>query len=226
MPRRTALLILRGLHAIGGIVLVASTMLTYGTFTLVDGDRYRYAQTYQFVSVVVGYTSVQLGLLYLVGVGLLRQPSIDIVLERFVDGILALCSVVVGYMAQRKVASCDASMVSYQVACAGLDWSVAASFGLATLFALSLCYNCCVRRPSHPDAVENLVPRGNYGPQRCIPGSIPMLSPRGDDTTGRALASMDQDRTENLVPRGNFSLAEDDDIDKTEKLVPRGDFHL
>ncbi|OQR82485.1 hypothetical protein ACHHYP_20790 [Achlya hypogyna] len=217
---RKALLLLRGLQAVAGVVLVGSTMLSYGTFTLADDDRYRFAQTYQFVSVVLGYTALQIGLLYGVFVGLLHKAPPDAILERSVDATLVISSTVCGYMANRKVGTYSKTLGVYHVDNAALSCSMAACFVTASLFVLSLGHSLCLALPSHPDAVENLVPRGNYGPRRCIPGSIPMLSPRDGDTTG--IAQGDEDKTENLVPRGNFC----NDLDKTDRLMPRGNFNV
>ncbi|OQS05879.1 hypothetical protein THRCLA_02037 [Thraustotheca clavata] len=216
---------LRGFQACCGVLIVATTMLTYDTFQLIDGDQYRYAQTYQFVSVVVGYTTIQYGVLYIVFVISLRKISPDVVLERFLDGILVICSIVCGYMAQRKILSCNTRMFVYQAHCDALTWSAIACFVNAGLFILSLLCSFCNKKKLNPDATQNLVPRGNYGP------SIPMLSPRNfdDDNTDRIIPrgnfKPEEDRTDKLVPRGNFALKSiEPDEDKTEKLVPRGNF--
>ncbi|KAG9412073.1 hypothetical protein AC1031_017704 [Aphanomyces cochlioides] len=241
---RTVMAVFRVLHAAIGVAIVATMMESYPTFRLDDGDVYRYAQTYHFCVVVVGYTALQYGAWYFVFVSYMKRMRIDIILERLLDIILLLTHVLCGYFASVKASCPPEATKATNLRCSGLQATMALCFSNAGIFLLVLIYGFVVRLPSHPDSMENLVPRGNYGgnyrssDQTPVdahvppvdsdqPGrkSMPMLSPLWDVlSTADKAPTHEDDKTGNLVARGQFGNVKIEDVDKTDRLLPRGNF--
>ncbi|RHZ22313.1 hypothetical protein DYB37_010778, partial [Aphanomyces astaci] len=246
---RAFLCVMRTTQALIGTATIIAMMLAYGSFLLEDGDMYRYAQTYHFCVVVVGYTALQYGAWYVVFVSYMQRCVLDEILERFLDIILLITSLVCGYLTNLKTGCHELVAKETYGRCSNLQVTMILCFANAVLFSLLLVYNLLVTIPSnssHPDCTMNLAPRGNYGVSAtpvvsALPvngvhdgelhgnPSVPMLSPLWDvlstsHTMDKAPPS-DEDKTANLHPRGQFGTPlKIDDVDKTDRLLPRGNF--
>ncbi|RHY42079.1 hypothetical protein DYB30_008723 [Aphanomyces astaci] len=246
---RAFLCVMRTTQALIGTATIIAMMLAYGSFLLEDGDMYRYAQTYHFCVVVVGYTALQYGAWYVVFVSYMQRCVLDEILERFLDIILLITSLVCGYLTNLKTGCHELVAKETYGRCSNLQVTMILCFSNAVLFSLLLVYNLLVTIPSnssHPDCTMNLAPRGNYGVNAtpvvsALPvngvhdgelhgnPSVPMLSPLWDvlstsHTMDKAPPS-DEDKTANLHPRGQFGIPlKIDDVDKTDRLLPRGNF--
>ncbi|KAF0699259.1 Aste57867_10159 [Aphanomyces stellatus] len=240
----TFMAVMRALHAIIGTATVVTMMQAYGTFRLEDSDMYRYAQTYHFCVVVVGYTALQFGAWYCIFVSCMKRMDVDDVIERTLDVVLLVASLVCGYLTNLKTSCPELVAKETYGRCSNLQVTMILLFVNAFIFCLLLVYGMLAGIPSHPDNTQNLVPRGNYGcsvgtplPASAIPAhvggrgshqnrqSVPMLSPLWDvmSTVDKAPTN-DEDKTANIVARGQFGQVKIDDVDKTDKLLPRGNF--
>ncbi|RHY31882.1 hypothetical protein DYB32_003073 [Aphanomyces invadans] len=244
---RAFMAMMRMLQALIGTATIVSMLQAYDTFKLEDGDMYRYAQTYHFCVVVVGYTALQYGAF---GSIVLVIFVFDDILERFLDIILVVTSFACGYVTNLKTGCPELVAKETLGRCTNLHITMILCFANAVLFSLLLVYNMLVSTPSnssHPDCTMNLVPRGNYGGGNATPvadippalagdadrfhgnPSVPMLSPLWDvlstSHTIEKAHTIDEDKTANLLPRGQFGHQLNmEDVDKTDKLLPRGNF--
>ncbi|RHY31883.1 hypothetical protein DYB32_003072 [Aphanomyces invadans] len=181
-----------------------------------DGKAWRIAQLPHFFTVMVSSVGFVYSLLYCVLVLAMDYWSHDVLFERIADAILtvalAICGVTVGSNGGCKLPSTLQS-------CTNLRGTIGCLYVCAILFLVSFVYSMLTMEVYNPDADENLVPRGNYGPSLTSPNPAPPvgnfdntleLKPRGNFGAPSPVHLPYSDNTDELKPRGNFGSVQND----------------
>ncbi|KDO28914.1 hypothetical protein SPRG_05785 [Saprolegnia parasitica CBS 223.65] len=203
----------RLLQAITSLATLIAVFMAFDSFMFRDNSKtYRFITVPMMATLVVSTAGFLFAASYCLFVLALDRLQPDVLVERIVDGLLAMAFALCGiFMA--GLGGCSASDPS-QFHCATYSATMALNFVAAVLFAFAMVYSLLTTEIPHPDAVENLVPRGNYG-RASSPAHI---SPKADDTL-------------TIMPRGQFGSVQPHarghnkhDQDNTNELVPRGKF--
>ncbi|RHY23061.1 hypothetical protein DYB36_012089 [Aphanomyces astaci] len=177
-----------------------------------DGGDWRFAQLPHFFAVMVSAVGFVYSLLYCILVLAMDYWSHDVLLERIADAVLAVCLAICGVTVGSN-GGCK--LPSTLQNCTNLRGTIGCLYVSAVVYLVSFVHSMLTQEVFNPDAHENLVPRGNYGP------SI-ILSPEP------TAAAPNYDNTIELKPRGNFGAYSSPRSlpynDNTLDLKPRGNF--
>ncbi|OQS02224.1 hypothetical protein THRCLA_05383 [Thraustotheca clavata] len=211
---------IRAIQAICGFATLISLFTAFKGFVLMgiqDDDTYRPAQMNHFFLVIAAYSSFVYGTLYLICVTLWKRLTPDILLERIYDGVLAIGYLVAGILFAPKM-NCNLGMYCN---CTSVQATGVFTFFNFALSIVALILSFVTKKiPSHPDSLENLVPRGNYG-RAPSPTPFDIIRPEVNrKKKGKTQPSprLDDDDTDNLVPRGHFGSVRGSNLADLMKL--------
>ncbi|OQS05852.1 hypothetical protein THRCLA_02038 [Thraustotheca clavata] len=215
--RALVVTISRTLQALLSLATIVAVFLTFDSFVFTDNHKvYRFITIPMMFTLIVGTAGFLFAFLYSLFVLALDRIQADILVERIFDLLLALTFVLCGSF-MVGLGGCASSDPS-QFHCSTYSATMALSFLSAVCFAFSLIHSLLTMEIPHPDSIENLVPRGNYG-RASSPyhGHAVGPSPQADDTL-------------TIMPRGKFGSVQQgqprrsSNEDNTDELVPRGKF--
>ncbi|OQR91294.1 hypothetical protein ACHHYP_04815 [Achlya hypogyna] len=208
----------RALQGVCGFATLISLFTAYRGITLLgvaDTDTYRPAQLSHFFLAFAAYSSFVHGVLHVLCVSLSKRISPDVLLERCVDGGLAVVYLIVAIILAPKM-SCGLGMYCN---CTSIQAMVVFAFFNCALCAIALGMNFVTKKlPAHPDSTENLVPRGQYGPALSPSPGAPRGSSRKKRPRVIASPRVDDDDTDNLAPRGKFGSVRGSNLADLMKL--------
>ncbi|OQR82469.1 hypothetical protein ACHHYP_15974 [Achlya hypogyna] len=203
----------RTLQVLVCIALIVAIFMSFDTVVYTpNGKIYRFTTTPMMLGLMAATAGMLFSLCYSIFVLALDRVEPDVLVERIFDFLLALCLALCGIFTA-TLGSCSVSDPE-TFHCSTYSAMTALTFVCAVVYAFSLVHSLVTLEISHPDAVENLVPRGNYG--RASSPRRPS-SPKADDTL-------------TIMPRGNFGSVQPGapkhgrDEDNTDELMPRGKF--